>query len=134
MKIDDETTQQSGEMNLADLRMHATDRESPSSFNKSMDFARHTKRNASLRNPPSRECSTDTLGSSAFLGESFFGDSFAGCSFALSDSEDHAVVAAPVRAVKRPDLETVIDLEGDEEGRSSFKDYLITGAKGEKVA
>ena len=132
MKLDDETTQQIGEIDLAALGLHATDRESPSSFNKSMDFARHTKRStSSLRNPPSRECSNDKLGASGLLGESFFGDSFAGCSFAMSDGDDHDDIVAPPRAIKRPDLETVIDLE-DDEGQRSLKDCLIAeGGKAE---
>ena len=147
MKLEDAMSQQqhqkqqSGEINLADLR-NAIEGESPSSFNKSMDFARHTKRHPSLRIPPSRDCSTcssDMLGSSfastSFMGESFMGESFADGSFALNmddhDDDGGAAATAP-RGGKRPDLETVLDLEGDEDGQNSSKD-LSTDAEVDKT-
>jgi len=83
MKLEERpSTKQAAEdellLDLSELRV---DRESPSSFNKSMDFARHTKR-APTRKPPSRNCSKDSMDS--FLGDSFLGDD----SFAVHE-DDH---------------------------------------------
>jgi len=83
MKLEERPSTQQAEdelvLDLSELRV-AIDRESPSSFNKSMDFARHTKK-VSARTPPSRNCSKDSMDS--FLGDSFMGDD----SFAVH--EDH---------------------------------------------
>ena len=137
MKLEDEqavTSSSAGEVDLSELRQ-ALDREisCPSSFNKSMDFARHTKK--SFRTPPSRDCSStgsvDLLGSS-FMGESFMEDSFADASFAYSHDDCHDEPHPRTSPVKRLDLETVADLEGEEDGHNSSKD-LSTDAEGEKT-
>lgn len=141
MKLEDEKivpSSSAGEVDLSELRREM-DREarSPSSFNKSMDFARHTKK--SVRTPPSRDCSTDSvdlLGSSfasaSMMGESFLGDSFAEASFAYSHDDCHDEAHPRTSQMKRPDLETVVDLESDEDGHNSSKD-LSTDAEGEKT-
>lgn len=149
MKLDETTRDhpphEQGELDLSELRQAAV-HEGPSSFNKSMDFARHTKRQAkrssfSRPEPPSRDTSTDSdlFGMESFMGESFaMGDSFADASFAYSypesDLESADVPSLLRNPVRRPDLETVLDLEKEEhpeQSNDSSKD--LSNAEGEKT-
>lgn len=105
--------------------------ETASSFNKSMDFARHTAKGKGALNFHN---STDTglFGESfATMGESFLGESFANIGeasfaptggfmddgdFSYSDSNDGGDEAwLATKTVGKVDLETVIDIEEDEE-------------------
>jgi len=142
------------EMNLSELRQ-ALDAECPRNFNKSMDFARHNKPKRVMpgRIPSSSTATTDSdfygssFAGSSFMGESFLGDdSFANSSFAYNHSEcgdgDDVLLRSPVKRMMSEhhaeqqrnvtDLETVLDLEDEEDGHGSSKD-LSTDAEGEKT-
>lgn len=109
-----------------------------SCFNKSMDMGRHSITRTSAKNSiqnsthPSNDNSNLFGESFATMGESFMGESFANmgdASFALlgaggdddysySDSNDDPDLETSPRGAARQELETVIDLEEEEEEAS----------------
>lgn len=126
------------ELDLSQLRSSRANRESASSFNKSLDFGRHSAI-PRQRKPPSStnnsnlnrsKDSFELFGDSyATMGDSFMGESFAHLgdqSFALgngddcfdysdSENDNELEIVARSNATKRPDLDTVLDLEEEEE-------------------
>jgi hypothetical protein len=116
--------------------------ETASSFNKSMDFARHTGKGKSSGGtaPTTFHAPADTMlfgESYATMGESFLGESFAnmgdasfaptaggfmdGGEYSYSDSNDNDDEDAWVmsKSVVKTDLATVMDIEEDEEEEES---------------
>jgi hypothetical protein len=130
--------------------------ETASSFNKSMDFARHTGKGkqsgsgvpASFHHPPSDAM---LFGESyATMGESFLGESFAnmgeasfaptaggfmdGGEYSYSDSNDGDEAWTMPKSGAKTDLATVLDIEEDEEEEESMSegrpDDTSSGATG----
>ena len=133
-----------GEINLAELRQ-SLDNENRRSFNKSMDFARHSK--GSRRPTGPGRIPSGTNHSSDFYASSFadsFMSSFAGESFALEESfafgdgDEISLARNPPKrnekaCVKRRssiDLDAVLVLEEEFDDHESSKDPS-TNAEGE---
>lgn len=113
--------------------------ETASSFNKSMDFARHAgKGKPSSGAPVNYHAPSDAMlfgESYATMGESFLGESFAnmgdasfaptaggfmdGGEYSYSDSNDGDEAWVMSKSVAKTDLATVIDIEEDEEEESN---------------
>jgi hypothetical protein len=118
--------------------------ETASSFNKSMDFARHAAKGKSGAPNYHGSPEVSLFGESyATMGESFLGDSFANlgeASFAphaggfmetdysYSDSNDDDDQWTMPKMVGKTDLATVIDIEEDEEDESTSQ-----GIQGDQI-